>query len=389
MERGRAADRGAAHDDAVRNGGRADEAARRVVAVRAGDPGLGDLGPPDELAGRPVDRVVGGVLVPEPDERPVAGAEEVGCAGEVEVVPVRLVGLIRPADVPVVELERDDRFRVPPVAGGAAGAVSGPDEHQPRSRVDARRAPHVAAAGTGRALAFCRRRHGVPALRAGGGVERSDAGGLAVPAVVHVGAEDHQPVRDDRRRLDLARVLVVAAPSDLVLPPQLPVFGAQRVERLPPAEVHRPHALGVRHRGRRHDLTRVHGAVYVRLVRPARLPRLDVDGIEVAGPVADVHDAVHDRRCRRDRVLGVEEPDLLQILGGLGGDLRRARIGERTLRVLAPHRPVAATDRLRRRVLRARRRRYRHTGEHDGGRDGSHERAPYRPARHGPPTFVA
>ena len=56
----------------------------------------------------------------------------------------------------------------------------------------------------------------MPALLAGGGVERVHARGLAVEAVVHVGPEDDGVVDDERRRLDLGRVVVVTGPSDLV-----------------------------------------------------------------------------------------------------------------------------------------------------------------------------
>src|SRR2546421_2490 len=133
----------------------------------------------------------------------------------------------------------------PPVAVGAARAVPGAGEHELRRRIDRGGAPHVGTPRTGGAVAFSRRRHRRPAFLAGGGVEGEDSGGLALSAVVHVGAEHNQTIGDDGRRFDLAGIVVVAAPADLVLPPELAVVGPQRVQRLSAAEVHGAHTIDV------------------------------------------------------------------------------------------------------------------------------------------------
>src|SRR5438128_1521352 len=78
--------------------------------------------------------------------------------------------------------------------------------------------------------------------------------------------------------------------------------GVERIHLRPAAEDDDPDAVDVVHGGARDDpAERALLAAGVDGHAPVLLARLGVDGVEVAGPVPDVDDAVHDRGRSRHR----------------------------------------------------------------------------------------
>ena len=113
----------------------------------------------------------------------------------------------------------------------------------------------------GRAVALRRCQHGAPLLSPVAASSASTPAGSPLGLLCTSQPTIDRAVDDDRRRLDLGRIVRVAGVAEPVLPAQLAVARAQRVEGLASAEVDGLGAADRAHRGRRHDLAGVHVAL--------------------------------------------------------------------------------------------------------------------------------
>ena len=181
-----------------------------------------------------------------------------------------------------------------------------------------------------------------PALAPGRGVEREHARGLARGAVVHVPAEHDEAIRRRPGELSIS-VGSSASPSGLSsrFHRTDAVRRAERVQRLAAAEVHGLDAVDAsRPRPTTRSGRRRRSRAASCAAPSVASRRVALQRVEAARPVADVHGAVDDGRCRGHDVVRVEEPDPAQV-GGVRGIEPRARRRERPRSIPTPHRPLA------------------------------------------------
>ncbi len=288
-------------------------------------------------------------FAPSPRKSAVPGGADPGVGGGPEVPVTAGVGTRRavgPGQSAVAHVQGDDglgqRLAVVEVA------VSGPVDDQAQSGKHRSRRPHASAPvvehlalGVGVGLVLPHR------------VSCGQAGTHDVPPVplgaVDVHAEGDDPVVDDGRREDAGAVGVRArglvGPSRVVV---LPVHrtggGVQCVQRIAATEDDEGwSARGRRFEpGRGRDQPAVGGEVAVQLTRigrdgvlghepglPTQRPGLEIDGVEVVVPRADVDDAVHHRRGGCHGVAGGKDPGFAQRL-----DRRPRQRGPTVKRVL-------------------------------------------------------